>query len=160
MAQSIWWIASVIGLSEGLAAHIDNLRIWSEVNQGDSTAANQFRKEKSVAPRDIQEDLRTDNGLDYIHDDRISQIDNRILSNCHWEISDSNSGGGSRIIKDTEKSIGDSRKAKEALKKKKSDSLSRTRSGQIPAKPVTKKQRNYLQSIPKNTISEYLINRN
>ena len=27
VAQSIWWIASVIGLTEGLATHIDNLRI-------------------------------------------------------------------------------------------------------------------------------------
>jgi len=33
LAQSIWWIASVIGLAEGLATHIDNLRIRFEANQ-------------------------------------------------------------------------------------------------------------------------------
>jgi len=33
VAQSVWWIASVIGISEGLAMHIDNLRIQFEENQ-------------------------------------------------------------------------------------------------------------------------------
>jgi len=27
VAQSVWWIASVIGLSDGLVIHINNLRI-------------------------------------------------------------------------------------------------------------------------------------
>jgi len=33
VAQSVWWIASVIGLSEKLATHIDNLRIRFEASQ-------------------------------------------------------------------------------------------------------------------------------
>jgi len=33
IAQSIWWIASVIGLSKELATHIDKLRIRFESSQ-------------------------------------------------------------------------------------------------------------------------------
>jgi len=33
-AQSVWWIASTVGLTEGLVIYIDNLRIRSEVRQG------------------------------------------------------------------------------------------------------------------------------
>ena len=32
LAQSIWWIASIIGLQEGLIIHIDNLRSREEAN--------------------------------------------------------------------------------------------------------------------------------
>jgi len=35
VAQSIWWIASDTGLTEGLVSHIDNLRIRSEVPVGE-----------------------------------------------------------------------------------------------------------------------------
>ena len=35
MAQSIWWIASDTGLTEGLVSHIDNLCIRSEVPVGE-----------------------------------------------------------------------------------------------------------------------------
>jgi len=33
VAQSMWWIASVIGLTEGLVKHIENLLIRSEDSQ-------------------------------------------------------------------------------------------------------------------------------
>jgi hypothetical protein len=31
LAQSVWWISSIIGLQEGLFIHIDNLKARSEV---------------------------------------------------------------------------------------------------------------------------------
>jgi hypothetical protein len=34
LAQSIWWISSIIGLQDGLVIHIDNLRIRSEARRG------------------------------------------------------------------------------------------------------------------------------
>jgi len=68
------------------------------------------------------------------------------------------SGKALRIIEQTQKLIADSRKEGNALKKK-PDLLSRTRSGKVLAKPLSKKQKNYLQSIPKDTISAYLIER-
>jgi hypothetical protein len=33
LAQSVWWISSILGLQEGLAIHIDNLKARSEVIQ-------------------------------------------------------------------------------------------------------------------------------
>jgi len=40
VAQSVWWIASIIGLDKGLVIHIDNLRIRSEVYQAPAAACN------------------------------------------------------------------------------------------------------------------------
>jgi hypothetical protein len=31
LAQSVWWISSIIGLQQGLITHIDNLQIRSEL---------------------------------------------------------------------------------------------------------------------------------
>jgi len=75
------------------------------------------------------------------------------------ELSGSDPDRASRVIEETEEFIKDSRKERKAFKKKPA-LLSRTRSGKIPAKPLSKKQRNHLQSIPKDTISAYLIDRN
>jgi len=33
VAQSVWWIASIVGLTKGLVIHIDTLRINTEVSQ-------------------------------------------------------------------------------------------------------------------------------
>jgi len=67
VAQSVWWIASIIGLTEGLVIHIDTLRIRSEVSQ-------LSMKEALVTPRDLQRDLRIDIDLDYIHLVQAEQI--------------------------------------------------------------------------------------
>jgi len=61
VAQSIWWIASIIGLDKGLVIHIDNLRTHSEVYQAPAAACNNtFR----------------------IHPDRLLQLES-VVSN--WE---------------------------------------------------------------------------
>jgi phosphate starvation-inducible protein PhoH len=60
--------------------------------------------------------------------------------------------------KETEKFIALSRKERKEFIKQKQSNLLINRSGRI-TKPITKKQRNYLQSISKDTIAEYLKNR-
>jgi len=49
VAQCVWWLASIIGLSQGLIVHIDNLR----------------ERENSAL---------TNNGLELVHPERIQQI--------------------------------------------------------------------------------------
>jgi hypothetical protein len=64
----------------------------------------------------------------------------------------------SRVIKNPEQFIQKSRKTWKALKKL-ADPLSQTRLGKVNAKPLSKKLRECLQSIPKDTISVYLKDR-
>jgi len=70
LAQSIWWIASIIGLQQGLIIHIDNLK-----NQSHVTPAA-VPKAASVVQTDCDQ-----RGQDNIHPDRVSQV------TCKWEIS-------------------------------------------------------------------------
>jgi len=90
VAQSVWWLASVIGLQEGLIRHIDNLKIGSDIALREtaqqakdtigSIALSPYRKEVSATPRDIQEDSRTHNesvsgiSRDLTNDRRTNQI--------------------------------------------------------------------------------------
>jgi len=87
------------------------------------------------------------------------------VANTFPEISDSDfvdkeSSLGLGVVVTTKKFRQQSQKDRKAFNKQKSvDQLSRTRSGRVLAKPLTNKQRNHLQSISKDTISEYLKNR-
>jgi len=57
VAHCVWWLASVIGLEQGLIAHIDNLRIRSEVSlardrelpTGFATSTEEKRQSSPVA---------------------------------------------------------------------------------------------------------------
>jgi len=69
VAQCIWWLASIIGLEQGLIVHIDNLRERErqvpEVNQIKSTNPDRLQQilsERAVSstPRDLTEDSRLD----------------------------------------------------------------------------------------------------
>jgi len=75
-AQCMWWIASIIGLTEDLVTHVDNLQIRSEMTQSsiegfeqlsvpdevsptaehkaNPVAVNRFSKTVSTPPRNIQ----------------------------------------------------------------------------------------------------------
>jgi len=135
VAQSVWWIASVIGLADGLATHIDNLR-----SKAYRTPVREFEqalieKEAVVLPRDPQ-----------ANSGDISEASNLQLD--HIE----------QVIADTEEFIINSKKQRKEFKKK-PDPLTRTRSGKIPVKPLTQKQRNRLQAIPKDTLVAFLKNR-
>jgi hypothetical protein len=52
LAQSVWWISSIIGLQQGLIRHIDNIRERSNI-------LDQEIREISTTPRDLQSE-RTD----------------------------------------------------------------------------------------------------
>jgi len=155
VAQSVWWIASIIGLSEGLATHIDNLRIRFEASHF-ILDEDQLSSKKNL-PNKSLEHCDTEIQEGYIHPDRISQVGKNIEDpeddNRQPELD-----RATLIIPRTNKFIGQSTKERQALRQKPCV-LSRTRSGKVPVKPLTKKQRNRLQAIPKDTISAYLAGR-
>jgi len=109
VALSMWWIASIIGLTEDLVTHIDDLYIGSETTQSsiegierlsvddevsptaedkaNPVAVNWFSKTVSTPPRNIQKDPSIYKYLGSIHPDRISIIDNMTQ-----DLSESDSG--------------------------------------------------------------------
>jgi len=159
VAQSVWWIASMIVLTEGLVIHIDNIRIRSKADQVPTSEVKQIPsvKEVSATPRELQADLKNSNSTSYVHLDRISRI-NQDSDNCRSENSDSELNQASRVIKETREFLNKSRKERKQLRGKQ-DQLSRIRSGKIPEKPLTRKQENRLGAISKNTLVKYLDGR-
>jgi len=106
-------------------------------------------------PRDIQEDSRS-----YIHPDRINQVGKTLLDLSGEQLSESEPSQLRLVIEKAEQFLQVSRKERKTFnKQKEKDRLSRMRSGKVIAKPLSNKQRNYLQSIPKDTISAYLVDR-
>jgi hypothetical protein len=89
LAQSIWWISSIIRLQPGLVIHIDNLRNRS--HQGDrqgqgsepaskASKPDNYRESScsravSSTPRDLQEESRNRIDSQQIHADRIRHVD-------------------------------------------------------------------------------------
>jgi len=161
VAQCVWWLASIVGLEQGLIVHIDNLRKRSEISSakreessGDLAASvsgeerqfpvatNQQAREVSSVPRDIQEESRIDNETQYIHRDRVFQVQQTNNDVSNLIIDSSGDEQQSRIVRSTKQFISGSRRQRRKLgNQKQVDSLSRTRSGKIIAKPLSKKQR-------------------
>jgi hypothetical protein len=109
----------------------------------------------STTPRDTQEDLRNQATWNNVHPSRQAQVqdsDDILSSSDIAEIRQK------EIAKETKKFIALSRKDRKEFIKQKQSNLLINRSGRI-TKQITKKQRNYLQSISKDTIAEYLENR-
>jgi len=153
LAHSVWWISSIIGLEQGLVFHIENVKIHSET----IIATSQDIRDVSATPLDTQEESTSGVESQHIQPDRISQVPD---TNNDLILDSSEQDHHIPVIKKTEQFIQKSRKETKAINKQKQiDSLSRMRSGRIIEKPSTKKQRNYLQTIPKHLISTYLINR-
>jgi hypothetical protein len=100
----------------------------------------------SAVPRDIQVVPQEDIELGYVHPDRRNQVQlsNDNLSDLDFE-------------ERTKLGISSTKKQRKEFNRQKSLS-SQIKSGKV-TKPITKKRRNYLQSIPKDSISEYLLNR-
>jgi len=185
LAQSVWWISSIIQLQQELVVHIDTLRIRLEVPaQRDTVRA--LEGEVSVTPRDIQGDRGSASKLDNIHPDRIFQVQNIVPDNSSPLPSNPSSNSYQRInpqaeepcqdisdldldssepdwhlwvIKNTKQFFRKSRKEQKKYKKQ-ADLLSWTRSGKVIAKPLTQGQYKYLQCLPKDTIAAYLKDRN
>jgi len=59
VAQCVWWLASIIGLEQGLVNYIDNIQTRQKVNVLPGKALDN-KKTISPVPRDIQEDKRQD----------------------------------------------------------------------------------------------------
>jgi len=162
LAQSIWWISSNIGLQQGLFVYINNLRERASKATVDTSSdgtknihpsrlcnipASQREREVSAIPRDIQEDSQSNQESSEVQPDKICQVLHTICDISNLEVGYSKSDWVTQIIEKTEKFIIDSRRDMKALNKK-PDPLSHTRSGKVPVKPLSEKQRNYLQSIP------------
>jgi hypothetical protein len=76
VAQCVWWLASVIGLEQGLITFIDNIQsrvaVTIRLGQVPEELATVATRSVSTRPRDIQEESRQ-NDLGSIHPDRSPQ---------------------------------------------------------------------------------------
>jgi len=156
IAQSVWWIASIIGLADGLTTHINNLRIRSEINPA-LLKDNQLSSELEVAvvpPDNLDIDIKEN----HIHPERISRVTNIDSDISEDENNKSEPDQATLVVQSARRFINQSKKARKALKQKPC-ALSQTRSGKVSRKPLTKKQRNRLQAIPRDTLVCYLKHR-
>ena len=169
VAQCVWWLASIIGLEQGLINYLDNLHSREEV----SSAAEALSKEipcaevdedtkeirdlpeESITPCHIPGDPRSGATLDTVHPDRRDQIQ---VSDSDINSPDIDGFSPEDIVEKTKQFNSLSRKERKAVIKRTHNKLTRPRSRKVTT-PITKKQRNYLQSISKDTITEYLKNR-
>jgi len=177
VAHCVRWLASIIGLEQALITYIDNLRIRSEVSlaedeewlAGSTTPIQEGRrlspfatgcedKGISTVPRDIQEESRSIDETRHIHPERVSQVQDANINVSDWDLDSSGNERQLRVVQHTEQFIRKSRRERRRFEKQ-ADPLTKTRLGKIPAKPLTKKPRQYLQSIAKPTIADYLMDR-
>jgi len=156
VAQSVWWIAAITGLTEGLVTHIDNLQILLEV-QRTASEAEPVPAEKRLSSASL-DNYNINKPGSCIHPERKPQIDSTVKESYEVVSSEPNSERATSIIQSARKFVGQSKKARKALKQN-SCLLSRTRSGKIPVKPLTQKQRNRLQAISKDTLVAYMKGR-
>jgi len=113
VAQSAWWLAATIGLTEGLVTHIDNLRKRSESYPESLQKIEQLSSDRKVSPgitesvgtsvikqpdngsvmtpRDIQDPSNTNIDPAYIHPDRRYQVNTTTYDSSRLEHSDSES---------------------------------------------------------------------
>jgi len=143
LAQSVWWISSIIGLQQGLITHFDNLRIRLEIGQSN--------RQVSVMPRDIQEESRSNINQQHIHPDRISRVQD--MSNDISNLDRDTLGEELlfQIGKSSKRFVQKSRKPRKGCARK-TDLLTPTSSGKVLAKPLSKRQKNCLQTIPKDIL--------
>jgi len=212
-AQCIWWLASIIGLEQGLVNYIDNIssRLNVIIHPEEVSSVERI---VSPVPRDIQEDTRQDQVLkeceEFLQECRKLRARNTVKANksnrinplastkkalrierkknqkdssklegidqaeierrrregesllCAWTADRK----GSHRVKDCIRSIklerGTISFPKEYQKIKQSDQQPTVEEGSSESsseEPLSKKQRQYLQSIPKDTIVKYIAKR-
>jgi hypothetical protein len=170
LAQSIWWISSIIGLQQRLVIHLDNLEKRIELQDLkalsrntsllDQIAPTRQDRQGLTVPRDLQEDRRIAITTNYGHPDTLPQIGITTAGNSREESSNRESERASIVARTCKEFIQKSRKERKGFNKmKKNDQLSRMRSGKVIVNPLTKGQRSYLQCIPQDMIGDYLNNR-
>jgi hypothetical protein len=107
-------------------------------------------------PRDIQEDARGNIGTGNIHLDRKAHVQNSNDDISDLDLEDNRQEG---FVEGTKQFIQKSRKEWKAFnRQKQSNLLSGTKLGKV-TKPLTKKQKSFLQTISNDNISEHLKNR-
>jgi len=140
VASCIWWIASVIGLEQGLVNHIDNLRerkrlvpLEAESKEKDLNKVKSVIYEKAVSAtsRDLAEDHRIRIDSPRIHPDRVCHVD------CNGTLDHLDS-----VFKETEEFLQSSK-----LQRHKFDPLRRTRQGRTQKKKLTKGERKQLNRV-------------
>jgi len=183
----VWWISSIIGLQAELVSFIDKLWInlpapearnvipnkettasahpcnqLREISKREGNLEVKIRREEIVSPtpRDIQEDQRPYNEVDRVHPDRIHQVRKgtlRLSSEEEWDLEPNQQPV---VLKEAGEFLWKSRKERKEINNQKGkDQLSWTWSGKIIAKLLSNKQRQYLQSIPRDAIVEYIADR-
>jgi hypothetical protein len=74
LAQSVWWISSIIGLQQGLIIDIDNLKVRASINRpGASVDTVRFVK-GTIDQGSLVEDKPIEESERHIHPDRVSRI--------------------------------------------------------------------------------------
>jgi len=134
----------------------------SEISKREGNPEVNIRREETVSPtpRDIQEDQRPYNEVDRVHPDRIHQVRKGTLRLSSEEEWDSEPNQQPVVLKEAGEILRKSQKERKAFNTQKAkDQLSRTRSGNIIAKPLSNKQRQYFQSIRRDTIVGYIADR-
>ena len=164
VAQSVWCLASIIGLEQGLVIHINNLKRRSDIVLREPTpqptsTMNQIemcrcREEISTKPRDSQKGSRE---LSHINQNEYPRLIIRYTTLATYSWVNPYWISILKFFECTEQFIQESRKARKQLKKK-TNPLSGTRSGTIITKLLSNTQWNHLQSIPKDMIARYLSN--
>jgi hypothetical protein len=165
VAQCVWLLASIICLEQGFVIQFDTAKQISEnTNMGSgrptSDLGNSVKYEGRVSPTpwDYQEDPRLGPKENRVHLERRNQVDYTNLDIRDLDLNATDKDLNKKVIESTKVFLAQSRKQKQAFKWK-TDQLSRTRCGKIQVKPLTAGQRKYIQCIPKDTISDYLVDR-
>jgi len=124
VAQCVWWLASIIGLEQGLVKHIDNLESRSYILPQEPApvlqkeisttsikeAIGKLSREISATPRDIQEDSRSCIRTNYVHPGRIQQIEKETPG--LEEEYDSELNQQSRVLKEADRFLQLSKRSK------------------------------------------------
>jgi hypothetical protein len=117
LAQSVWWISSIIGLQEGLVIFIDNLRVGKDIGNPEVGAASLEQQSSSAIHPSREAQIQTSDG-DYIQSDSESisttetDIHNEVLNNCEVFLAQS---------QEERKAIGRFTRHKSRIIKKKAD---------------------------------------
>jgi hypothetical protein len=145
LAQSIWWISSIIGLQQGLVIHIDNCRrrdnpnhtprkeseLSSKASKPDYYQEDSCSKTVLSKLQDLQEEPRDIIDSRNIHPDRISQVDREVLTD-HLD----------SVLKETKEFLRTSQK-----QRKKFDTLRHIKQGKVQLRKLFKKERKRLNKI-------------
>jgi hypothetical protein len=125
LAQSVWWISSIIGLQQGLVTHIDNLQCLH------SSMDEPWSEDVSGVPRDLPDGAQ--NNLDFqgVLPGRISQVDKRVDTESL-----------DKIPKVSEESVKQS-----LFERKRFDPLRRTRQGKVQPRKLAEKEWRRLNTI-------------